>query len=71
MSVCAQVVERAKAGDKAVFTGTLIVVPDVSQLNTPGAKAQAVGSSERDRSFNAQNDGLRVRAFSILLRYEK
>ena len=28
--------ERAKAGDKCVFTGTFIVVPDVSQLNVPG-----------------------------------
>ena len=28
--------ERAKAGDKCVFTGTFIVVPDVSQLNIPG-----------------------------------
>lgn len=28
--------ERAKAGDKCVFTGTFIVVPDVSQLGLPG-----------------------------------
>ncbi|KAJ9066094.1 MCM DNA helicase complex subunit mcm6 [Entomophthora muscae] len=34
-------VERAKAGDKATFTGTLIVVPDVSQLNAPGIKASS------------------------------
>lgn len=34
-------VERAKAGDKCVFTGTFIVVPDVSQLGLPGGnKAQ-------------------------------
>lgn len=31
-----ELVERAKAGDKCVFTGTFIVVPDVSQLNVPG-----------------------------------
>jgi DNA replication licensing factor MCM6 len=31
-----ELVERAKAGDKCVFTGTFIVVPDVSQLNMPG-----------------------------------
>lgn len=29
-----ETVEKAKAGDKCIFTGTLIVVPDVSQLNT-------------------------------------
>ncbi|KAJ7070541.1 MCM-domain-containing protein [Mycena amicta] len=31
-----QMVERAKAGDKCTFTGTFIVIPDVSQLGLPG-----------------------------------
>lgn len=31
-------VERVKAGDKCEFIGTLIVVPDVSQLSLPGTK---------------------------------
>lgn len=31
-----ELVERAKAGDKCVFTGTFIVVPDVSQMGLPG-----------------------------------
>ncbi|EPS36069.1 hypothetical protein H072_10452 [Dactylellina haptotyla CBS 200.50] len=35
-----EIVERAKAGEKCVFTGTLIVVPDVSQLGLPGGKAE-------------------------------
>lgn len=35
------IVDRAKAGDKCVFTGTEIVVPDVSQLGLPGVKPQA------------------------------
>ncbi|KAJ7044696.1 MCM2/3/5 family-domain-containing protein [Mycena alexandri] len=34
-----ELVERAKAGDKCVFTGTFIVVPDVSQLGLPGGNA--------------------------------
>ncbi|KAI0233957.1 MCM DNA helicase complex subunit mcm6 [Massospora cicadina] len=38
-------VERAKPGDKATFTGTLIVVPDVSQLNSPGVKASSQRAS--------------------------
>ena len=33
-------VEKAKPGDKAIFTGTLIVVPDVSQLGLPGVRVQ-------------------------------
>lgn len=32
----AEAVEMAQAGDRCDFTGTLIVVPDVSQLRTPG-----------------------------------
>lgn len=30
-------VERAKAGDRCVFTGTVVVIPDVSQIAAPGA----------------------------------
>ena len=37
-----ELVERAKAGDKFVFTGTFIVVPDVSQLGLPGGKKAEV-----------------------------
>lgn len=32
----AEAVESAQAGDKCDFVGCLIVVPDVSQLATPG-----------------------------------
>ncbi|XP_067891141.1 DNA replication licensing factor MCM6-like [Heterodontus francisci] len=36
----AEAVESAQAGDKCDFTGMLIVVPDVSQLTTPGVRAE-------------------------------
>lgn len=32
----AEAVEMAQAGDKCDFTGTLIVVPDVSTMSLPG-----------------------------------
>ena len=35
-----EIVERAKAGDRCEFTGTFIVLPDVSQLGVPGVNAQ-------------------------------
>lgn len=35
------IVDKAKAGDKCVFTGTEIVIPDVSQLGLPGTKPLA------------------------------
>lgn len=31
-----EIVEQAKPGDKAVFTGMLVVVPDVAQLANTG-----------------------------------
>ncbi|ODV92840.1 hypothetical protein CANCADRAFT_23657 [Tortispora caseinolytica NRRL Y-17796] len=36
------IVDKCKAGDRCVFTGTLIVIPDVSQLGLPGVKPGAV-----------------------------
>ncbi|CCA74171.1 probable MCM6-involved in replication [Serendipita indica DSM 11827] len=35
-----EMVERAKAGDKCTFTGTFVVVPDVSQMGMPGVSAE-------------------------------
>ena len=32
----AEAVEQAQAGDRCDFTGTLVVVPDVSKLSVPG-----------------------------------
>jgi len=40
-------VERAKAGDKCVFTGTFIVVPDVSQLGLPGVNSEMQREASR------------------------
>lgn len=33
-----EIVEKAKPGDKSIFTGTLVVVPDVAQLQSGGVK---------------------------------
>ncbi|EOO03825.1 putative dna replication licensing factor mcm6 protein [Phaeoacremonium minimum UCRPA7] len=37
-----EIVDRAKAGEKCIFTGALIVVPDVSQLGLPGKSVTAI-----------------------------
>ena len=37
-----EMVERAKAGDKCVFAGTLVVIPDVAQLAAPGERVEVV-----------------------------
>lgn len=41
-----EIVERAKAGDKCVFTGTFIVIPDVSQLGLPGVNAEMMRQAQ-------------------------
>jgi DNA replication licensing factor MCM6 len=40
-------VERAKAGDKVVFTGTVVVLPDVSSLSRAGESAVAARAAGR------------------------
>ena len=34
------VVESARAGDKMIFSGSLIVVPDISAVNAPGERTE-------------------------------
>jgi len=49
-----ELVERAKAGDKCVFTGTFIVVPDVSQLGLPGGnKAELMREASKSGANTA------------------
>jgi DNA replication licensing factor MCM6 len=48
-----EIVDRAKAGEKCIFTGALIVVPDVSQLGLPGVRPTAVRD---DRNAARNND---------------
>lgn len=50
-----EIVDRAKAGEKCVFTGALIVVPDVSQLGLPGVRRVAVRD---DRGADAGGSGV-------------
>lgn len=47
-----EIVDRAKAGEKCIFTGALIVVPDVSQLGLPGQKPTSI----RDDRGGARGD---------------
>ena len=38
-----EIVDMPKPGDKAVFTGKLVVVPDIVQLLKPGEKVTSAG----------------------------
>uniref|UniRef100_A0A3B5LLN7 DNA replication licensing factor MCM6 n=1 Tax=Xiphophorus couchianus TaxID=32473 RepID=A0A3B5LLN7_9TELE len=54
----AEAVETAQAGDRCDFTGTLIVVPDVSQLSTPGVRAET-STRVPGRPQGLESEGLR------------
>ena len=50
-------VEQAKPGDRCDFIGTLIVLPDVSQLSMPGVRsesAQRTQGGTDDKGYNAE-----------------
>lgn len=53
-----EIVERAKAGDKCTFTGSFIVVPDVSQLGVPGVNAQMQRESRGRAQEGVANQGI-------------
>ncbi|KAK9478641.1 MCM2/3/5 family-domain-containing protein [Lipomyces japonicus] len=54
-----ELVETAKAGDKCVFTGTLIAIPDVTQLGLPGVKPEATREGKNaPRSADGLSNGI-------------
>ncbi|XP_041056014.1 DNA replication licensing factor MCM6 isoform X2 [Carcharodon carcharias] len=60
----AEAVESAQAGDKCDFTGMLIVVPDVSQLTTPGIRAET--GSRVSGAAGYETEGVRgLRALGV------
>ncbi|XP_041460150.1 zygotic DNA replication licensing factor mcm6-B-like [Lytechinus variegatus] len=50
----AEAVELPQAGDKCDFTGTLIVVPDVSTLSMPGARAETSSRGKGASGFDQE-----------------
>jgi DNA replication licensing factor MCM6 len=60
-----EIVDRAKAGEKCVFSGTLIVVPDVSQLGLPGLRAEAMRDN-RNGSKGGEAGGTGVSGLKAL-----
>lgn len=55
-----EAVERAKPGDKCKFTGTEIVIPDISQLGLPGVKPQSMRENRGNTSeLNSGVSGLK------------
>jgi DNA replication licensing factor MCM6 len=53
-----EMVDRSKAGERCIFTGTLIVVPDVSQLGLPGVRPEAVRDNNSFRGSEVGGGGV-------------
>jgi len=47
------VVESVRAGDKMVFTGSLVVVPDISAVTAPGERVETRFGARRLRPLLA------------------
>lgn len=54
------IVEKAKPGDRCKFTGSPIVLPDLSQLGLPGVKPSSVREGQRNEGLNSGVSGLKV-----------
>ncbi|XP_064611933.1 zygotic DNA replication licensing factor mcm6-like [Liolophura sinensis] len=50
----AEAVETAQAGDKCDFTGTLIVVPDISQISQPGARSETSARLKGNEGYETE-----------------
>lgn len=54
-----EIVDKAKAGEKCIFTGCLIVIPDVSQFRVPGVRPQATrDTNNAPRGGDAGSSGV-------------
>ncbi|KAI1633134.1 MCM2/3/5 family-domain-containing protein [Biscogniauxia mediterranea] len=60
-----EIVDRAKAGERCIFTGALIVVPDVSQLGLPGVRPMAI-RDDRNAPRNNEAGGSGVSGLKSL-----
>ena len=60
-------VDKAKPGDRAVFSGTLVVVPDIVQFMKPGER-QTSSTADRDKMQRNDNFGRPMDGFAGLAR---
>ena len=53
-----EMVDRPKAGERCIFTGTLVVIPDISQGNTPGVNPEANRNEGNFRGGDVGGNGV-------------
>lgn len=61
-----EIVEQARAGDTVIFTGTVVVIPDIMALASPGERAECRRDASQKKNSTAGNDGVRgLRALGV------
>lgn len=62
-----EIVESARAGDKCIFTGTVVVIPDIAAISAPGDKAESRRKAgERGNRGGGGGEGLRgIKALGV------
>lgn len=54
-----EIVEQARAGDTVIFTGTVVVIPDIMALASPGERAECRREAPQRKSSTVGNEGVR------------
>ncbi|KAL9456676.1 hypothetical protein AB3S75_005824 [Citrus x aurantiifolia] len=60
------IVEQARAGDTVIFTGTVVVIPDILAMASPGERAECRREASQRKSSAVGHDGVRgLRALGV------
>ncbi|XP_023003527.1 DNA replication licensing factor MCM6 isoform X1 [Cucurbita maxima] len=61
-----EMVERARAGDTVIFTGTVVVIPDILALASPGERAECRREASERKNSAVGHEGMRgLRALGV------
>ncbi|CAJ1975973.1 unnamed protein product [Sphenostylis stenocarpa] len=53
-----EIVEQARAGDTVIFTGTVVVIPDIMALASPGERSECRRDASQRKGSTAGNEGV-------------
>ncbi|GAB2281063.1 MCM DNA helicase complex subunit mcm6, variant 2 [Dionaea muscipula] len=54
-----EIVEQARAGDTVIFTGSVVVIPDIMALTSPGERAESRREGSSQRKNTGGHEGVR------------
>ncbi|KAK9756183.1 hypothetical protein RND81_01G079400 [Saponaria officinalis] len=54
-----EIVEKARAGDTVIFTGTVVVIPDILALTSPGERAECRRDASQRKGASVGSEGVR------------